>query len=97
MKSISTGYCGIRGLRAAPRSSLCEDQLQAPASRGPDALGAGVSGFLLKDTEPAELIAAVRVIARGDALLAPSVTRRLIAEFANRPPSIRVTPSRIEH
>lgn len=50
-----------------------------------DALRAGASGFLLKDTEPADLIAAVRVVARGDALLAPSVTRRLIAEFASRP------------
>ncbi|WP_026313890.1 response regulator transcription factor [Actinomadura flavalba] len=46
------------------------------------ALKAGASGFLVKDTEPAELIHGVRVVARGDALLAPSVTRRLIAEFA---------------
>ena len=45
-----------------------------------EALRAGASGFLLKDTEPEDLLAAVRVIARGDALLAPSVTRRLIAE-----------------
>ncbi|MEV0593103.1 response regulator transcription factor [Nonomuraea cavernae] len=48
------------------------------------ALRAGASGFLVKDTEPAELIHAVRVVARGDALIAPSVTRRLIAEFAAR-------------
>ncbi len=48
------------------------------------ALRAGASGFLVKDTEPAELIHGVRVVARGDALLAPSVTRRLIAEFAGR-------------
>jgi DNA-binding NarL/FixJ family response regulator len=48
------------------------------------ALRAGASGFLVKDTEPAELIHAVRVVARGDALIAPSVTRRLIAEFAGR-------------
>ncbi|MFD9945992.1 response regulator [Nonomuraea sp. NPDC059023] len=48
------------------------------------ALKAGASGFLVKDTEPAELIHAVRVVARGDALIAPSVTRRLIAEFAGR-------------
>jgi DNA-binding NarL/FixJ family response regulator len=46
------------------------------------ALRAGASGFLLKDTEPTELIHGVRVVARGDALLAPSVTRRLIAEVA---------------
>jgi len=48
------------------------------------ALRAGASGFLVKDTEPAELIHGVRVVARGDALLAPAVTRRLIAEFAGR-------------
>ncbi|TQL97304.1 LuxR family two component transcriptional regulator [Actinoallomurus bryophytorum] len=55
------------------------------------ALKAGASGFLVKDTDPVELIHGVRVTARGDALLAPSVTRRLIAEFAMRiklpPPS----------
>ncbi|PGH43981.1 two component transcriptional regulator, LuxR family [Micromonospora sediminicola] len=49
-----------------------------------DALRAGASGFLVKDTEPAELIHGVRVVARGDALLAPAITRRLIAEFAAR-------------
>ncbi|MFI9596959.1 response regulator [Nonomuraea sp. NPDC052265] len=48
------------------------------------ALRAGAGGFLVKDTEPAELIHAVRVVARGDALISPSVTRRLIAEFAGR-------------
>ncbi|WP_157246804.1 response regulator [Nonomuraea typhae] len=48
------------------------------------ALRAGASGFLVKDTEPAELIHAVRVVARGDALISPSITRRLIAEFADR-------------
>ena len=46
------------------------------------ALRAGASGFLLKDTPPGELLAAIKVVASGDALLAPSVTRRLIAEFA---------------
>jgi DNA-binding NarL/FixJ family response regulator len=48
------------------------------------ALKVGASGFLVKDTDPVELIHGVRVTARGDALLAPSVTRRLIAEFAAR-------------
>ncbi|MBO8188692.1 response regulator [Streptomyces spirodelae] len=48
------------------------------------ALRAGVTGFLVKDTEPEELVQAVRVAARGDALISPSVTRRLIAEFARR-------------
>jgi RNA polymerase sigma factor (sigma-70 family) len=49
------------------------------------ALRAGASGFLLKDTPPGDLLAAIRVVAAGDALLAPSVTRRLIEEFARRP------------
>ena len=49
------------------------------------ALRAGASGFLLKDTPPADLLTAIRVIAAGDALLAPAVTRRLIAEFTRRP------------
>ncbi|MEU9898886.1 response regulator [Streptomyces phaeochromogenes] len=48
------------------------------------ALRAGATGFLVKDTEPEELLQAVRVAARGDALISPSVTRRLIAEFAGR-------------
>jgi DNA-binding NarL/FixJ family response regulator len=49
-----------------------------------EALGAGASGFLLKDAPGRDLIEAVRVVARGDALLAPSVTRRLISAFARR-------------
>ncbi|MFB6949381.1 response regulator [Streptomyces niveus] len=49
------------------------------------ALRAGASGFLLKDAPPAELLAAIRVVAAGEALIAPAVTRRLIAEFARRP------------
>jgi DNA-binding NarL/FixJ family response regulator len=58
------------------------------------ALQAGVSGFLVKDTEPAELLHAIRVVASGDALLSPGVTRRLIAEYASRartaPPTTRL-------
>jgi DNA-binding NarL/FixJ family response regulator len=50
------------------------------------ALRAGASGFLLKDTLPADLLTAIRVVAAGDALLAPSVTRRLIGEFTRTPP-----------
>jgi DNA-binding NarL/FixJ family response regulator len=61
-----------------------------------EALRAGASGFLLKDTPPADLLAAVRVVAAGDALLAPSVTRRLIAEFARRPSATRVAPAALE-
>ncbi|MFF3664369.1 response regulator [Microtetraspora malaysiensis] len=49
-----------------------------------DALAAGAAGFLLKDVTAASLVEAVRIVARGDALLAPKVTRRLIAEFAQR-------------
>ncbi|HEX6675290.1 MAG TPA: response regulator transcription factor [Actinomycetes bacterium] len=51
-----------------------------------EALRVGASGFLLKDIDPADLRQAVRVVAAGDALLSPSVTRRLIAEFASRAP-----------
>jgi DNA-binding NarL/FixJ family response regulator len=50
-----------------------------------DSLRAGASGFLLKDTLPDDLIAAVRVVADGEALLAPSITRRLVEEFVRRP------------
>ena len=53
-----------------------------------DALRAGASGFLLKDTPADDLVAGVRVVAAGDALLAPSVTRRLIAEIAARPTTV---------
>lgn len=53
------------------------------------ALRGGASGFLLKDTPPGDLLAAIRVVAAGEGLLAPSVTRRLIAEFARRPEPAR--------
>jgi DNA-binding NarL/FixJ family response regulator len=56
------------------------------------ALRAGASGFLLKDAGPEELLRAIRTVAAGDALLAPSITRRLIAEFANRPESAPAAP-----
>jgi DNA-binding NarL/FixJ family response regulator len=52
-----------------------------------EALQAGASGFLVKDTEPEELLHAIRVVARGDALLSPGITRRLIADIAARGPS----------
>jgi DNA-binding NarL/FixJ family response regulator len=57
-----------------------------------NALRIGASGFLLKDTEPAELLAALKVVAAGEGLLAPSVTRRVIAEFANRPSGTDPSP-----
>ncbi|MEA2467160.1 MAG: hypothetical protein QOJ57_1286 [Thermoleophilaceae bacterium] len=55
-----------------------------------DALQAGASGFLLKNASPEDLIHAVRVVAAGDALLAPSVTRRIIQQFAQRPVNTRL-------
>jgi DNA-binding NarL/FixJ family response regulator len=57
-----------------------------------EALRAGASGFLLKDTEPAELLQAIEVVARGEALLSPSVTRTLIGEFVSRPPDRSSAP-----
>ena len=51
-----------------------------------EALRAGASGFLLKDTPPEQLVEAIRIVAGGDALLSPVVTRRVIAEFVRRPP-----------
>ncbi|WP_158850543.1 response regulator transcription factor [Saccharothrix deserti] len=57
-----------------------------------EALRSGASGFLLKDTDPVELLHALTVVAEGEALLAPSVTRKLIEEFANRPEHRRPDP-----
>ncbi|SCF15507.1 two component transcriptional regulator, LuxR family [Micromonospora matsumotoense] len=59
------------------------------------ALRAGASGFLLKDTPPADLLAGIRVVAAGEGLLAPTVTRRLIDEFARRPEPARPLPRRL--
>jgi DNA-binding NarL/FixJ family response regulator/class 3 adenylate cyclase len=61
-----------------------------------EALRAGASGFLLKDVPPEQLVAGIRAVASGDALLAPSVTRRVIEEFVRRPPeSVRTPPERL--
>ncbi|WP_062348632.1 response regulator [Herbidospora yilanensis] len=62
-----------------------------------EALRAGASGFLLKDVPPAELVQAIRVVAGGDAIVAPSVTRRLLDKFASRLPSAQqqASPSRL--
>ena len=62
-----------------------------------DALRAGASGFLLKDSDPADLLQGIRVVASGEALLAPSVTRRLIADFASRPEVTRTSPTVLRH
>jgi len=56
------------------------------------ALRAGASGFMLKDRPPEELLAAIRVVAAGDALLAPTVTRRLISHFTSQPDPLRPPP-----
>lgn len=61
-----------------------------------DALAAGASAFLLKAAPPEDLLRAIRVVASGDALLAPSVTRRLIEEFARRPEPAARTAKRLE-
>lgn len=60
-----------------------------------EALRAGASGFLLKDTDPVDLLAAVRVVADGEALLAPTVTRRLIEQIAARPDREQVRHDRL--
>jgi DNA-binding NarL/FixJ family response regulator len=62
-----------------------------------DALRAGASGFLLKDVPPEQLVDGIRSVASGDALLAPSITRRVIEEFVSRPPSsARALPAGLE-
>jgi DNA-binding NarL/FixJ family response regulator len=58
-----------------------------------ETLRVGASGFLVKNTEPAELVHAVRAVAAGDALLSPGVTKRLVAEFAARAKEPRATPA----
>ncbi|GAB3569816.1 response regulator transcription factor [Amycolatopsis endophytica] len=89
---------GIEGTRVLIRTMFDLD------SHVFGALRAGAAGFLLKDTRPADLCTAIRVVAAGDALLAPAVTRRLIAEFARTttaPPRLTreldvLTPREIE-
>ncbi|MGH9070172.1 MAG: response regulator [Acidimicrobiales bacterium] len=61
-----------------------------------EALRAGASGFLVKDTEPADLLAAIRVVAAGESLCSPRVTRRLIAELTSRPERRHGTPAALE-
>ena len=62
-----------------------------------EALRAGASGFLLKDTPPEQLVEAIHVVAGGDALLSPTITRRVIEEFVRRPPaSMSTTPPELE-
>jgi DNA-binding NarL/FixJ family response regulator len=70
---------GQPGGRAADRGHRHTRRQERPRQR------AGASGFVVKDTEPADLLGAIRIVARGDALLSPGVTRRLIADIAARP------------
>jgi len=60
------------------------------------ALRAGATGLLLKDAEPDELVEAVRVVARGEALLAPGLASRLVADFRSRPERLRAVPAQLE-
>jgi DNA-binding NarL/FixJ family response regulator len=62
-----------------------------------EALRAGASGFMLKDVPPEQLVTGIRAVASGDALLAPSVTRRVVEEFVRRPPdSVRKPPAELD-
>jgi DNA-binding NarL/FixJ family response regulator len=70
---------GLAGVKVIMLTTFESDEYVYQAIR------AGASGFLVKDAEPADLIQAVRVVAAGDALLAPRVTRRLITDLASRP------------
>ena len=60
------------------------------------ALKAGASGFLLKDTPPNDLLSGIHTVARGDALLSPSITQQLIREYVNRPDSPALTPPTLD-
>jgi DNA-binding NarL/FixJ family response regulator len=81
-----TGPAGAHGTRVLILTTFDLDEYVYAA------LHAGASGFLLKSTQPAELINAIRVIADGDSLLAPSVTRRLVQEFTRRAPPPQPAP-----
>ena len=78
---------GLAGVRVVILTTYEEDENVFAAIR------AGASGFLVKDIEPADLVSAIRVVARGDALLSPSVTRRLIARIAGQDPARHADPS----
>jgi len=78
---------GLSGVRVIILTTFEEDEYIFTA------IQAGASGFLVKDTEPEDLVDAIRVVARGDALLSPGVTRRLIARIAGRGPAQPVDTS----
>jgi len=92
---VMNGLEATRALQTPPRSSDYVPKVLVLTTFDIDdyvyeALRAGASGFLLKDALPEELVAAVRIVADGEALLAPSVTRRLIEDFARSTPVRRV-------
>jgi DNA-binding NarL/FixJ family response regulator len=92
---VMNGIDATRALQTPPRSSDYVPRVLMLTTFDIDdyvyaALRAGASGFLLKDALPAEVVNAVRVIAAGDALLAPSVTRRLIEQVAREAPAPRI-------
>ncbi len=82
----------LREVRVLVLTMFDQDEYVRPALR------AGASGFLLKDTPPAELLTAIRIVAGGDSMLAPAITRRLLAEFAQQEreraarPAVRALP-----
>jgi DNA-binding NarL/FixJ family response regulator len=94
------GMDGLEATRLITRSSAAAPKIVMLTTFDLDdyvyeALRAGASGFLLKDSPRHDLIAAVRAAAAGDALLSPSVTRRVIEAFARRPPETTPSPSRL--
>ncbi|MEU1349347.1 response regulator transcription factor [Streptomyces sp. NPDC005795] len=90
------GMDGIEACRAITARSACRTVMLTTFDSDEyvyEALHAGASGFLLKDVRRDDLVHAVRVVAAGDSLLAPSVARRLIAAYTSRPPAAAVEPS----
>ena len=81
---------GLSGVRVVMLTTFDVDDYVHAAIR------AGASGFLLKDAPPEDVLDAIRVVARGDALLAPSVTRRIIEELAARPDPNRAAPPQLD-
>ena len=93
------GLAATRRIRAEPALAGTRVLVLSASERDDElfgALRAGAGGFLLADTEPGELVRAIRVVARGEALLSPRVTRRLIEEFAAQPDPARPVPALFE-